>query len=356
MQTPKGEKRKTRGSRSSSNTPSPYNYKKCKLLTTYNRFSPLGDHLYSPELEIESENTTDVLSNVLSQLQALTASFDLLVEGQSSMNKKLDSLSNRVDAIEQSTKSNAGEISKIKDDYNKLVEVTNEISLVQAKTQSQVQKLEDATKSIPGVEAGIANPENTVVIYGLPETHQEDIYVKVRDMLQCMQKDYTKLTETVRLKSRVNGKPGVVKASFSSVADKVDILRAKQRLKGTQYGKVFIRSSKNHAERLAEINTKVILNNSSWGKDYKLTSNGRLIRRTLPVASSTNSLTQTSPIFTMSQPASNTFSPYTQSQHLQASAPVVTDSVEKVAALKYNVQTIPGNFLNNSVALTEIEN
>ena len=61
-------------------------------------------------------------------LQALTASVDLLVEGQSSMNKKLDSLSNRVDAIEQSTKSNAGEISKIKDDYNKFVEVTNEIS------------------------------------------------------------------------------------------------------------------------------------------------------------------------------------------------------------------------------------
>ena len=131
---------------------------------------------------MESKNTTDVLSNVLSQLQALSASVDLLVKGQSSMNKKLDSLNNRVDAIEQSTKSNAEEISKIKDDYNQLVEVTNEISLVQAKTQSQVQKLEDATKSIPGVEAGIANPENTVVIYGLPEIHQEDIYVKVRDI------------------------------------------------------------------------------------------------------------------------------------------------------------------------------
>ena len=235
---------------------------------------------------MESKITTDVLSNVLSQLQALTASVDLFVEGQSSMNKTLYSLSNRVEAIEQSTKSNAGEISKIKDDYNKLVEGTNEISLVQAKTQSQVQKLEDATKSIPGVEAGIANPENTVVIYGLPETHQEDIYAKVHDMFQCMQKDYTKLTETVRLKSYVNRKPGVVKASFSSVTDKVDILRAKQRLKGTQYGKVFIRSSKNHAEHLAEINNKIILENSSWGKDYKLTSNGRLIQKALLVASS----------------------------------------------------------------------
>ena len=36
-------------------------------------------------------------------------------------------------------------------------------------------------------------------------------------------------------------------------------------------------------------------------------------------------------------------------------SPVVTESVEKVAAHKYNVQTIPGSFLNNSVALTEIE-
>ena len=183
MPTPKGKKRKTRGSSSSSNTPSPYNYKKCKPLTTYNIFSPLGDQLDSPELEMESKNTTYVLSDVLSQLQALTACVDLIVEGQSLMNKKLDSLSNRVDATEQSTKSNAGEISKIKDDYDKLVEVTNEISLVQAKAQSQVQKLEDATKSIPRVEVGIANPENTVVIYGLPETHQEDIYVKVCDML-----------------------------------------------------------------------------------------------------------------------------------------------------------------------------
>ena len=145
-------------------------------------------------------------------------------------------------------------------------------------------------------------------------------------MLQCMQKDYTKLTETVRLKSRVHGKPGVVKASFSSVADKVDILRAKQRLKGTQYGKVFIRSSKNHAEHLVEINTKVILENSSWGKDYKLASNGCLIRKALLAVSSTNSLTQTSPIFTMSQSASNTFSPYTQSQHPQASASLLPQS------------------------------
>ena len=106
----------------------------------------------------------------------------------------------------------AGETNKIKDDYNKPIEVTNNISLVIAKTQSQIQKLEDKTWSFPRVEAGIANPENTVVIYGLPETHQEDIYAKVCDMLQCMQKDYTTLTETIRLKSYVNRKLRVVKS------------------------------------------------------------------------------------------------------------------------------------------------
>ena len=72
----------------------------------------------------------------------------------------------------------------------------------------------------------------------------------------------------------------------------MDILRAKQRLKGTQYGKVFIQSSKNHGEHLAEINTKVILENSSLGKDYKLTSNGYLIQKAPSVTSPTNSLTQ----------------------------------------------------------------
>ena len=100
-----------------------------------------------------------------------------------------------------------------------------------------------------------------------------------------MNKDSSKLTDVVRLKSRVEGKPGIVKASFLTVADKIDVLRGKQKLRGSKFGNVYMRTSKSHSERLMDINTKIILENSPWGKDYRVAANGRLVRKDASAAS-----------------------------------------------------------------------
>ena len=230
-------------------------------------------------------STDELLSSVLSQLKALTQSVNTLVTGQASMNSKLDALNKRVDTIESSVKTQTCEINNIKLELQNCTTQTDLISLAQAQTESQVKVLQEAIESVPGTKQGINNPENTIVLYGVAESYQENLHTKVQELLQFMNKDSSKLTDVVRLKSRVEGKPGIVKASFLTVADKIDVLRGKQKLRGSKFGNVYMRTSKSHSERLMDINTKIILENSPWGKDYRVAANGRLVRKDASAAS-----------------------------------------------------------------------
>lgn len=72
-----------------------------------------------------------------------------------------------------------------------------------------------------------------------------------------------------RLQSRGSG-PGVVRAEFASVREKVDILRGKHNLKSnTQFAKVFVRSAKSHTDRIMESNFKTLLRDLPTGKDQE---------------------------------------------------------------------------------------
>jgi hypothetical protein len=71
-----------------------------------------------------------------------------------------------------------------------------------------------------------------------------------------------------------------VKVAFESKQSKIEVLRAKRKLSTTQYYKrVYMRSSKTHAERLIEINCRKMLELVPDGGRYTVSGTGRIEER-----------------------------------------------------------------------------
>ena len=109
------------------------------------------------------------------------------------------------------------------------------------------------------------DPERTIIVSNLKQNQDEDILETATDLVRCLS-DSASVVAALRLKSRLNGKPGLVKISFQSTEEKIEVLRRKRDLREVDvYKSVFLRSSKSHAERLIELNAKNHLkSNSQW--------------------------------------------------------------------------------------------
>ena len=86
---------------------------------------------------------------------------------------------------------------------------------------------------------------------------------KARDLIKALGDDVyssVKISGACRLESRIENKPGLVKISFNNRAEKVNVLRRKSILRDSStYKEVHIKSSKSHAERLIELNSRMLL-------------------------------------------------------------------------------------------------
>ena len=56
-----------------------------------------------------------------------------------------------------------------------------------------------------------------------------------------------------------DGKPGVMKIQLKTVNMKINVLRNKQKLKKSEFDRVYIRTSQSHLERVQQLNMKAIL-------------------------------------------------------------------------------------------------
>ena len=127
----------------------------------------------------------------------------------------------------------------------------------------------------------LSDPDLTIIATNVKFEHDEDILVKARELVNHLDVDADVVAAT-RLKSRIVNKPGLVKISFSSVDEKVQVLRAKRTLGQIEgYRSVFLRSSKSHTERLIELNAKTLLGEMPNGKNFRITANGRIVRKTV---------------------------------------------------------------------------
>lgn len=103
---------------------------------------------------------------------------------------------------------------------------------------------------------------------------------EARRLIQALGDDVSSavsVTAASRLNSRIEGRPGLVKISFRSREEKVLVLRNKMKLKhSADYKRVFLRSSKSHAERLIELNARTVLRSLPNGRNFIVDASGRI--------------------------------------------------------------------------------
>lgn len=132
----------------------------------------------------------------------------------------------------------------------------------------------------------INDPNLTIMVYDLRYSEGENLEQKVNEILQALGDQVSNnvlVTAVKRLPSRIPNRPGLVKISLQNIDEKVLILRNKWKLKDSEnFKRVFLKSSKSHAERLIELNTRAILRHLPGGNDYRIDANGRIRPRTQP--------------------------------------------------------------------------
>ena len=135
----------------------------------------------------------------------------------------------------------------------------------------------------PQNNQSVSNDEFTVIVSNLREARGENPLVVAQSLLNALGEDVSNsitVIDAQRLPERNRGKPRLMKIAFESVEQKIKVLRANTSLRGNgTYGRVYIRSSKSHVERLLELNTKTILSELPNGHLYRVSANGRILKK-----------------------------------------------------------------------------
>ena len=225
------------------------------------------------KLRSSGEPTTADMAkdNVAQELKKLTSKID---EMNGNIRKELNS---KVDQLQSTIQKNQGQV---------LAELSKQGREIRAHMDLEIGRLEARIDTLEGkIEGGsdIAckprfDPDVSIIISGLSEDGDEDLQLTVLRLLSGLGSEAVPVA-VERIRSRGRG-PGLVKAEFSSVEEKVAILRNKQKLRDQEeFAKVFMRSAKSHTDRLIEINFKTLLKEIPGGADYFVAGNGRIRRR-----------------------------------------------------------------------------
>lgn len=197
-------------------------------------------------------------------------------EGESSIMAAIGKLSSKTDesyrklnvAIEDSKQYILDQLKSVRDD------LTLEINMLKARVESM--ELEKSG-------SGAFNDEFSVIIFGLRESStetQESLHAEIDVIIEkigCA----GSVTKVKRLRSRLPGKPGIVKVQMSSLDEKIAVLRNKRKLSDQHpYAHTYIKASKTHCERLIELNFKEILKELPRGTEFRFTGSGRLVKKT----------------------------------------------------------------------------
>ena len=140
----------------------------------------------------------------------------------------------------------------------------------------------------------------TIVATNVFQHPEEDPVQTAKALITAMGKDNsnTKIASQVtviaakRLPNRNQRGPSLLKVSFQSLEEKKYVLRNKSLLRNvTGYEHVFLRPSMSHMECLLHMNFRTVLNKLPWGRNYRLTANGRIVERNMNNSQSTQRTT-----------------------------------------------------------------
>ena len=237
------------------------------------------------------------MKQLFGKIDLLVSSVNEIKIGQESLRKTLDS---KIDKLRNDLLINIDQkVKHVRD------EMTLELGRETARIDSLVNNINDLQSKVTGIEHScgslkdsitndksrythpnpnpLSDPDLTIIASGIPYTESEEILSKAKSLiaaLGCSVSDNVTVTAAARLPSRIPNKPGYVKISFQSLDEKVSVLRNKMKLKDSeQYSQIFLKSSKSHAERLIEQNTRAILRELPHGRNFRLDANGRVKQR-----------------------------------------------------------------------------
>lgn len=225
----------------------------------------------------ENPGVIDKLTVIAKAVQNLQAGQQSL---KSTLESKLDKFRNEfISSIDEKFKAMRSdidlELAVHKKDIDQLSQSIDSI----VRRLDSIENQQCSGPSPQNVNSPLDDPNLTIIASNVTETHDEILDV-VLDLVSKLDSTCCiNVTAASRLNSRF-GKPGLVKISFSSLEEKKAILREKRRLRDTEkYKNVYPRSSKSHTDSLIELNARTILNEIPNGRQFRITSNGRIVKK-----------------------------------------------------------------------------
>lgn len=214
----------------------------------------------------------DVLSTIDEKLRALKSDIDLDIGRESSrIDELVDSVQSLVLRMNQAEQSN---------NFAQGADIPNSNG-DDATATDQARHVPQRAFNIP--VNPLENNDVTVIVKNLPQTDDENLMATAQSIIGALGENVSSRVSAVaatRLRPRFHNRPGLVKVSFESLEQKVLVLRNKYKLKDSDnYKRVFLQSAKSHVERLLEINARTILRELPQGRSYRVSGNGRILRR-----------------------------------------------------------------------------
>ncbi|KAL7374830.1 hypothetical protein ABVT39_007749 [Epinephelus coioides] len=218
-------------------------------------------------------------SAVTHELKALNAKMDRMqtaVEKQ--VNSKIDKLRGVVEKlIAENQDALKKELEKVVKELH--INFDLEVGILCARMEKIEQHIEKKATQNKRFD-----PDVSLIIAGLPQEDNEDLKAKVEDLLlvglECYPEPELVAVEHIRARGR---QPGLVKVELRSTQEKVAVLRRKPKLKSSDsFQRVYVSSAKSHVERLMDLNIRALLREIPAGKEFYMTANGRLVKRSPP--------------------------------------------------------------------------
>ncbi len=201
------------------------------------------------------------------------------------MNKKIASVETNVDQkIDGLRDSVNADIRGLREEIKKEVKdrVDDEVGGVKGEIQQLREKLEETEKEMNRLKCIVDvpfPPEQSLVLYGVPEYENETEYDTVSWLFKEVLEVPVTIVAAMRIKSKDSERLGVIKVQLETTAQKIDILRAKKRCEENEDAEdITIRPCESHDVRVGRLNAKFLLSKLPAGKDYYITGHG-LIRK-----------------------------------------------------------------------------
>ena len=203
------------------------------------------------------------------------------VQALQTLMEKMTSMENNMKSYHQEMKSNHQEMKSLID--RKTAKVKDDILVQLGLVTSRIESMEMKMARVDEFMSGKTfETDKCIMIYHLSQSKSETestLQQKVEEVI-ARGLDLPGV-EVVRVK-RCYGSPGPVKVELTSANIKVEVLRAKQQLKGKrEYSQLYIRAAKSHEERLLELNMNTLLDYLDIRDRFRYTGSGRLVQREL---------------------------------------------------------------------------